>query len=88
MLSCESPNVPFTIFRTRFRKGEVDDVYVAICAHCLLYSSLTAPECIVYDNTCGLHTYCLKRDPQFFKETRFLADRFHWGNHTGKTENA
>ena len=46
-----------------------------------MYSS--APSIVVYDNACGLHTYCLKRDPHFFKETRFLVDRFHWNNHTG-----
>ena len=49
------------------------------------HSILTALECIVYDNACGLHAYCLNRDPNFFKNTRFLVDRFHYSNHTGKT---
>ncbi|XP_066910086.1 uncharacterized protein [Clytia hemisphaerica] len=57
----ESPNVPFTIFRTRFQKS---------------------PRYIVYDNNCSLHAYCLNRDPVFFRETKFLVDRFHWKNHT------
>lgn len=42
-----------------------------------------APETIVYDNCCNLHSYCLNRDPVFFKETKFVVDRFHWKNHTG-----
>ena len=44
----------------------------------------TAPTTIVYDNCCNLHNYCLNREPDFFKETKFLVDRFHWSNHTGK----
>lgn len=39
----------------------------------------------MYDNACGLHTYCLNRDPNFFKITKFLVDRFHWSNHKGKS---
>ena len=39
----------------------------------------------MYDNACGLHTYCLNRDPNFFKISKFLVDRFHWSNHRGKS---
>ena len=79
MLSCESPNIPFTIFRTRFRTGK-DYNHTILC----LVFFFTAPQYIVYDNACGLHTYCLNRDPNFFKTTKFLVDRFHWSNHRGK----
>ena len=44
---------------------------------------LVAPDCIIYDNSCNLQSYCLNRDPGFFKNTMFLVDRFHWKNHTG-----
>jgi hypothetical protein len=44
---------------------------------------ILAPKIIVYDNACNLHSYCLNRDPLFFKETKFLVDRFHWKNHRG-----
>lgn len=62
MQTNESPNVPFTIFKTRFS---------------------SAPRIIVYDNSCSLHSYCLNRDPLFFKDTMFLVDRLHWNNHGG-----
>jgi len=62
MESQESPNVPFTIFRTRFP---------------------VAPKLVIYDNACGLHAYCLNRDPLYFQKTSFMVDRFHWKNHTG-----
>ncbi|KAL5009419.1 hypothetical protein ScPMuIL_015000 [Solemya velum] len=61
MQTNESPDVPFTIFRTRFK---------------------TAPKYIIYDNACKLHSYCISRDPQFFKDTEFYVDRLHWENHT------
>ena len=45
---------------------------------------IAAPRVIVYDNACNLHTYCLNRDPVFFKHSRFLIDRLHWRDHTGE----
>ena len=39
---------------------------------------------VIYDNACNLHSYCLNREPAFFKTTWFLVDRFHWRNHKGK----
>lgn len=62
MKTAESPNIAFTVLRTRFKK---------------------APERVIYDNACHLLSYCLNRDPAFFKDTQFLVDRFHWRNHTG-----
>lgn len=44
---------------------------------------IAAPTTLVYDFACGLHKYCLNRDPTFFKNTVFLIDRLHWDNHTG-----
>lgn len=41
-----------------------------------------APKVIVYDFACALQEYCLNRAPEFFKDTRFVVDRFHWANHT------
>ena len=42
----------------------------------------TAPKVIVYDNACKLHQYALLREPEFFKNTLFLVDKFHWKGHT------
>ncbi|XP_050406170.1 uncharacterized protein LOC126827514 isoform X2 [Patella vulgata] len=42
-----------------------------------------APRFVIYDNACALHSYCLNREPEFFKETIFLVDRLHWDNHSG-----
>jgi hypothetical protein len=36
---------------------------------------------VIYDNACGLHRYCMAREPAFFKNTRFYSDRFHLVNH-------
>ncbi|KAL2092706.1 hypothetical protein ACEWY4_012504 [Coilia grayii] len=44
------------------------------------------PELVVYDNVCQLHTYALRRDPHFVKDSRFLVDRLHWRNHSGCSE--
>ena len=50
-----------------------------------LYKSLEGPAQVIYDNGCNLHNYCLNREPNFFKKTRFYVDKFHWRNHTGIT---
>lgn len=47
----------------------------------------SAPSVIIYDNACNLHSYCMNRDPIFFKKTRFLVDRLHWRNHRCKFVN-
>lgn len=44
---------------------------------------IIAPRVVVYDNACNLHSYCLNRDPAFFKNTQFLVDRLRWADHTG-----
>ena len=31
----------------------------------------------------NVHTYCLKREPARFKDTKFLVDRLHFRNHVG-----
>jgi hypothetical protein len=41
-----------------------------------------APDVVIYDFACSLQEYCLNRAPAFFRETRFVVDRFHWCNHT------
>ena len=43
----------------------------------------TAPRVIIYDNACKLHQYCLNREPNFFANTLFVVDRFHWRGHVG-----
>ena len=54
-----------------------DDVFSA------LYTQWpTAPKIVVYDFTCQLAPYCLLREPQFFRDTRFLVDQFHASGHT------
>ena len=42
---------------------------------------------MIYDNACNLHNYCLNRELQYFKNTWFIVDRFHWRNHTGYDDN-
>lgn len=40
------------------------------------------PTLIIYDNACNLLTYCLNREPEFFKDTKFAVDAFHYAHHT------
>jgi len=42
----------------------------------------TLPKFIIYDNGCCLFEYCFNRQPDFFMDTIFLSDGFHWLNHT------
>ena len=44
------------------------------------------PGLIIYDNSCKLHLYALKREPRRFIDTRFMVDRMHYKNHTSCTE--
>ena len=44
---------------------------------------LQPPKVIIYDNACKLHQYILNREPDHFKSTKFLIDRFHWKGHVG-----
>ena len=44
---------------------------------------LQPPKVIIYDNACKLHHYILNREPNHFKSTKFLVDRFHWKGHAG-----
>ena len=39
------------------------------------------PGLIIYDNSCHLHNFALKREPTRFKNTRFMIDRLHYRNH-------
>ncbi|XP_069109578.1 uncharacterized protein [Argopecten irradians] len=41
----------------------------------------TAPNFVIYDNACGLHNYCLNREPYHFRNTWFLVDRLHYRSH-------
>ncbi len=45
-----------------------------------------APTHIIYDFACNLHKYCLNREPKFFRDTKFLIDQHHQGNHIGCSE--
>ena len=40
-----------------------------------------APKVVIYDFACSLQDYCLNRQPEHFRDTMFLVDRFHWFNH-------
>ena len=63
-------------------KGEGrNDVFSALFSHWE-----RAPEIIVYDFACALAPYCMSREPEFFKNTRFLIDNFHAGGHTRCSE--
>ena len=39
------------------------------------------PRLIIYDNSCNLQVYSLKREPKRFANTRFMVDRWHGKNH-------
>eukprot|EP00955_Chlamydomonas_euryale_P070907 360887-Chlamydomonas_euryale.AAC.2 len=39
------------------------------------------PRMVVYDNSCNLSRYCLRRQPSFFAKTRFTIDRMHMRGH-------
>ena len=41
----------------------------------------TMPEHIYYDFACQLSEYCLNREPELFKSTRFWYDLFHFIGH-------
>ena len=45
-----------------------------------------APSVVVYDFACGLMEYCLNRAPDYFKNCRFVVDKFHERNHQGCSE--
>ena len=48
-----------------------------------LYTHLTdAPDSIFYDFACSLEEYCLNRESQYYKNTRFFHDVFHGYSHT------
>jgi hypothetical protein len=40
-----------------------------------------APDVVVYDFACQLSTYCLVREPEFFKDTCFAIDELHAKGH-------
>jgi len=45
----------------------------------LIYSRFEkAPRIFVYDNSCSLLAYAMKREPLFFAGTSFFVDRLHW----------
>jgi len=41
-----------------------------------------APSVVIYDFACALGPYAMLREPEFFKDTRFLIDDFHAKGHT------
>jgi hypothetical protein len=53
-----------------------NDVFSALLTHWP-----TAPEVVIYDFACALAPYCMTREPEFFKRTRFLIDDFHQKGH-------
>ncbi|GAQ92000.1 hypothetical protein KFL_009010040 [Klebsormidium nitens] len=47
----------------------------------VLYTRLdrrNLPRYMFYDNACKLQSYCMRREPAFFADVRFLVDRFHF----------
>ena len=36
------------------------------------------PRYLIYDNSCKLHLYALKREPIRFQNTKFMVDRLHY----------
>ena len=37
-----------------------------------------APKLVIYDYSCQLHVYCMRREPQFWHNTMFAVDSFHY----------
>ena len=35
------------------------------------------PKFICYDNSCNLSVYCYRREPEWFRRTSFVIDKFH-----------
>ncbi|KDQ56826.1 hypothetical protein JAAARDRAFT_59063 [Jaapia argillacea MUCL 33604] len=54
-----------------------NDVFSAIYTRFVV-----APEVIVYDFACQLAPYCLVREAEYFRHTRFLIDEMHAHDHT------
>ena len=76
----QTQHLPFSLLGLK----KVQVLTIVICFnYCIKFNFHSAPDVIIYDNACNLHAYCLNRNPKFFQKTRFLADRFHWPNHTG-----
>jgi len=42
-----------------------------------------APQIVIYDFACQLSTYCMSREPEFFKDTIFVIDEMHAQGHVG-----
>ncbi|GAQ92640.1 hypothetical protein KFL_010800040 [Klebsormidium nitens] len=36
------------------------------------------PDVLVHDNACALRNYSMRREPAFFRDVRFVVDRFHF----------
>jgi len=59
-------------------KGEGrNDVFSALLTHWK-----TPPEWVIYDFACTLGPYCMTREADFFKNTRFAIDDCHAQGHT------
>jgi hypothetical protein len=54
-----------------------NDVFSTVYTHFPI-----APDVILYDFSCQAATYCMTREPDFFKRTRFLIDCFHEDGHS------
>ena len=81
-LQAQAKNI--TSLDTKFRSYVI--VYLLAYYNMYFMKSCTislAPSIVIYDNACNLRQYVLNREPEFFKHTKFLVDRFHWGNHKG-----
>lgn len=58
-------------------KGEGrNDVFSAIFTHWE-----KPPKFIIYDFACALGPYCMLREPEYWKDTRFVIDWFHGYGH-------
>lgn len=41
-----------------------------------------APKVVIYDFACQLGSYCIQREPEFFRDTLFVVDEMHANGHT------
>lgn len=70
--SSESLELVYNAIATRFSK--IPEVYFLIFF--LVYSQI-----ICYDNACNLAEYCYNRAPEFFSDSIFVVDGFHYKGH-------
>jgi hypothetical protein len=81
LAAAEGPSTIGELLATRF-PGECCLACTLQQRHmCELCWCFAGVQLVIYDNSCNLHVWCMKRFPTTFKDTTFMVDRLHWYNH-------